>query len=60
MNSQSIDRRFMAGKGNPDELLDIYEHLEELKEYSPKSEEGKKKLRFYKQRMTNWRVKSKK
>jgi hypothetical protein len=40
----------------PDEIIDCWEHLEELKISKPKGRIGKKKLKYYKEKMKNYEI----
>lgn len=39
-----------------DDLLENFEHLEELKKHPPKSKQGRDKLNFYEKQFQQWDV----
>lgn len=42
--------------GTPDELIETYDHIEEMMKYKPKSKMGKIKLIYYKKEMCRWKM----
>lgn len=54
--SKKTNFDYFQGLGDANELLDVIEHIDELKKYPPKSKRGIRKQRFYQNRLKKWRI----